>query len=588
MKKSKNKHAIAMLTALLLLTGCNGAQTGNENTAVRDNLNDAEAETDSSIPSPALTVTPTYPAPDSSVRRPTRPVTATIMLADGDITVHGNGASADGSTLTITDDGVYEITGTLSDGQIIVDSSETAIVELVLAGVDITNHTNAAIWCKNADDCIITLAGNTNNVLTDAVSYTYADTVNEEPDAALFSKCDLNIGGTGWLTVNANWSHGIYSRDDLEIEGGGFIVTSAVDAIRGKDSLTITNGRFHISAGGDGFQSTNEEEAERGWILLSGGEYDIHANGDAVQAETSLTVDGGVYTILTDGKPAGTSDSQKGFKAGTDLIVEDGTFTLKTKDDAFHANADTLINGGIFLIATDDDGIHADRNLTINGGEISIPDCYEGFEGTIIEVNGGKSFIDASDDAVSAAAGTPEAEEWSGRNGNPYVYAVFNGGEVEAVSGGDTVDSNGNIFVNGGTLRLSAPPYPDYEGSLLCNGDVTITGGNIASVGCMGVNVYWDEQPILWVSHTDELTEGTVLSLRDDKGNVMLELTTRSSAVQSVYTSPDLKAGSVYALYIDGIKKLEVTLQSGMNTIGDDGGRFTGGYSRGNMASGNS
>lgn len=85
---------------------------------------------------------------------------------------------------------------------------------------------------------------------------------------------------------------------------------------------------------------------------------------------------------------------------------------------------------------------------------MTIPVCYEGFEGTIIEVNGGKSFIDASNDAVSAAAGTPESEGFSGRGGNPDVQVWFNGGEVEAVSGGDTVDSNGNIYVTGSTLDV--------------------------------------------------------------------------------------------------------------------------------------
>lgn len=115
---------------------------------------------------------------------------------------------------------------------------------------------------------------------------------------------------------------------------------------------------------------------------------------------------------------------------------------------------------------------------------------------------------------------------------------------MEAVSGGDTVDSNGNICVNGGTLRLSSPPAPDYEGSLLCNGDVTISGGNIAVVGCMGVNVYCGEQPVLWVSHVKELPKDTVLTLRDANGNILLELTTLDDAVQSAYTSSELKAGA--------------------------------------------
>ncbi len=197
------------------------------------------------------------------------------------------------------------------------------------------------------------------------------------------------------------------------------------------------------------------------------GEYIIIAGGDAIQAETTVTVSGGIFDISTEGGLSGISDSQKGLKAGPLLMVENGAFNINSRDDALHSDIDTEINGGTFYIETGDDGIHANRNLYINGGDINIPKCYEGFEATVIEVNGGKSFINASNDAISAAAGTQEAESFGGRGGNPNVQAWFNGGEIEAVSGGDTVDSNGNIYVTGSTLRLSSPPYPDYEG-LLC------------------------------------------------------------------------------------------------------------------------
>lgn len=556
------------LCLLLLLVGC----SDNTNTP-------GGSENGGANPNTSIVAPPT--APDASSSRPTRPVTTTVTLADGDIKIEGAGASASGNTLTIAADGVYEVSGTLSDGQIIINAPDRAIVELVLSGVNISNSKNSAIYCKNCDDFIVTLTENTQNVLNDAKDYTYDDVANQEPNAALFSKTDMNIGGSGWLTVNANFNHGISSKDDLVIEGGGYTVTSAVDAIRGKDSLVILNGKFELNAGGDGLQASSIDGAEFGYAQIVDGEYSIKACGDAIQAETTLTVSGGVFDITTEGTPAGTSDSQKGLKAGTLLTVENGTFNINSRDDAVHSDVDTKINGGTFHIETGDDGIHANRNLYINGGEINIPKCYEGFEGTIIEVNGGKSFIDASNDAISAAAGTPEAEEFTGRGGNPNVQVWFKGGEVEAVSGGDTVDSNGNIYVTGGTLRLSSPSYPDYEGSLLCNGDVTISGGNLAAVGCMGVNVYCEEQPVLWVSHVKQLPKGTVLSLRDESGKILLEFTARDDAVQSSYTSPDLKVGGKYSLYIDGEKKIEVTLKSGMNTTGDDGGEFTGGYRRG-------
>ena len=239
------------------------------------------------------------PQPDSAAERPTRPVTATVILADDNIKIEGSGAKASGSILTISADGVYEISGTLSDGQIVIDASKKATVELVLAGVDISNSRNAAIYCKNCDDFIITLAENTQNVLSDANNYIYDDIEKQEPNATIFSKIDLNIGGSGWLTVNANFNHGISSKDDLVIEGGGFTVTSAVDAIRGKDSLVILDGKFELDAGGDGLKASSSDGAEFGYVQILGGEYTIKACGDAIQAETALTISGGTFYIET-------------------------------------------------------------------------------------------------------------------------------------------------------------------------------------------------------------------------------------------------------------------------------------------------
>lgn len=87
--------------------------------------------------------------------------TATITLSDDGITITGKGAKAKGSTVTITAKGVYEISGTLTKGQIIIDAPDKADVELFLSGLNITASENAAIYCKNADNLVITLADGT-------------------------------------------------------------------------------------------------------------------------------------------------------------------------------------------------------------------------------------------------------------------------------------------------------------------------------------------------------------------------------------------------------------------------------------------
>lgn len=581
MKALKNggNYALLALTLAFLLISSGCASISAEQS---EEIVDAPPQMQEVTVEEIVLIDPPDGAQTSGASRLTRPVTTTITLSDGDIQIRGNGAQAQDNVLTITADGVYEISGHLSSGQILVNAPDAAKVELVLAGVDITSGTNAAIYCKSADELIITLAENTENALTDAVNYAYSDAVNEEPDAALFSKVDLNIGGSGSLRVIANFNHGISSKDDLVIEDGNYTVEAANHAIRGKDSLTVQSGNFVIQSGGDGLQSSNIERTDYGWVVLNGGSYTIDASGDGIQAATALTIAGGVYDITTSGIPNNDSNSQKGIKAGTVLTVDGGNYRLNTIDDGVHSNADVYINGGAFTIETGDDGIHADRALHINGGEIAIPDCYEGLEGTTVDIAGGKTFLRSSDDAISAAGGTDDTQgENSRRMANPDVYVRITGGEVQAVSGGDTIDANGYVYVEGGTLRLSAPVSPSWEGAILCNGDVTFTGGNVAVTGRVGVGVIaGGEQPVLLVSHTSQQAEGSIVSLRDENGDTLLEITSLQAYSDSAFSCPEMRAGSTYGLYVDDEKKLDITLGEGVTKISDDGSEFVGQYPR--------
>ena len=58
----------------------------------------------------------------------------TITLADGASTVDGAGAAVQGDVVTITAAGTYLVSGTLSDGQLVVDSPGEGKVKIVLDG----------------------------------------------------------------------------------------------------------------------------------------------------------------------------------------------------------------------------------------------------------------------------------------------------------------------------------------------------------------------------------------------------------------------------------------------------------------------
>lgn len=78
-----------------------------------------------------------------------------IVLNGDAITADGEGVTVDGSTATITSAGTYSLSGTLVDGQIIVDTEDEDIVRLILNGVDIGNSTSAPINIVSAEETMI-------------------------------------------------------------------------------------------------------------------------------------------------------------------------------------------------------------------------------------------------------------------------------------------------------------------------------------------------------------------------------------------------------------------------------------------------
>lgn len=171
-------------------------------------------------------------------------------------------------------------------------------MQLVLDGVSITCSDSSPILVRNADKVKVTLAADSENTLTDGASYAEDD---DNPDAALFSKDDLILNGSGTLTATGNYKHGIAGNDDLVITGGTYNVTSVSHALRGKDSVCILDGTFNLTSEKDGIQASNTEDADKGWVQIDGGTYTITSSGDGIQAETDLTINGGDFTILSGG-----------------------------------------------------------------------------------------------------------------------------------------------------------------------------------------------------------------------------------------------------------------------------------------------
>lgn len=342
----------------------------------------------------------------------------TITLSGDTATVSGSGAYANGGSVTIASAGYYDVTGTLTDGSLIVDAGKNAKVFLRLNGVTITSSDDAAIRVNQADKVFLTLAEGTENTVTSGETYSEA-ALADKADGAIFAHDDLTINGSGALTVTAAYKHGIAANDSLRITGGKITVTAPADTIHVNDSLHITGAAITLSAG-----------------------------DDAIHSGTSVAILGGSITVNT---------CCEGIEA-PEILVEDGAVTVTSTDDGINAcGTETsdgslpgvTINGGTVTLLNpsgrDADGIDSNGNIDINGGLVYISligdggNCaldYGSENGGACRINGG---------TVVACGGSTMLEAMSENSAQPsLLYA----GTTQAAGTEITLqDSSGKILL---------------------------------------------------------------------------------------------------------------------------------------------
>ena len=496
--------------------------------------------------------------------------TTMIVLAGDSISVEGSGVTVNGQIATITSGGTYELSGSLSEGQIVVDSDGETAVQLILNGIEISNSSTAPIYIANAPDTIIILAEGSQNVIADGANYVFASPEEDEPNAALFSKDNLTIYGAGSLTVTGHYNDGIASKDGLIIASGNITVTAADDGIRGKEYLILKDGTLTVTAGGDGLKSDEDEDTTLGYINIEGGNLTITSGGDAIQAETDVLITGGNFNITTGGgsnASLAADDTAKGIKGAAGVYINDGTFIINSADDAVHSNNNIVINNGAFAIATGDDGMHADANLEINNGTIEISQSYEGIESAVITINGGNISVASSDDGINVAGGDGSGFGPGGPGGRPprggqdtfveYTgdyYLYINGGNIVVEASGDGVDVNGAIEMTAGTVIVNGPTE-QMNGALDYDGTFTMTGGFFVAAGSAGMAQTPDissSQNALLLNLNGTLQAGTLIHIEDSGGNTVLTMAP-SKAYQSIaLSSPNLVSGETYTVYYGG------------------------------------
>ncbi|MDE7093398.1 MAG: carbohydrate-binding domain-containing protein [Oscillospiraceae bacterium] len=333
----------------------------------------------------------------------------------------------DGTYVTITTSGEYNISGTSENGQLKVntddDAEPKAAVTLNFQDLTLSNASVAPVYVENVGkDVTISVKKGTTNTISDGTTHTDSYTKNDgevkEIDAAIFSRDDLKIKGKGDLIVNGNYENGIVCKNDLKLWNGNITVTAVNNGIKGENSVRVgdpdslvANGGdgdysdLHISVtttAGDGIKSTETDEG-KGYVTINGGTVDIKAYSDGIQAEQEFTMNGGDVTIYTyegssssgssnsnnsgwggfgggmsDGNSNKTDVSAKGIKAiglydesgetwqsGGNITINNGNLVIDSSDDSIHAGGNIALIGGSITLSTGDDGVHADHEISI-------------------------------------------------------------------------------------------------------------------------------------------------------------------------------------------------------------------------------
>lgn len=472
-----------------------------------------------------------------------------ITLSDKGCTTDSQNVTIDGSTVTITGEGDYFVRGTLSDGMIIVDVDKSEKVQLVLGGVNITSKSSAAIYVKKADKVFVTLAEGTENTLENGGTFAAIDDNNI--DAAIFSKDDLTLNGTGTLIIDSPADHGIVSKNELVVTNGNYKITAASHGMTGKDNIAIADGSFAITAGKDAIQSQNDDDDTLGFVYIAGGNFLLNAGSDGVNAINEINIAGGTITV---------EQSYEGLEA---RLIN--------------------ISGGEIDITSSDDGLNAtDKRSSATSSEAVLS------ADAPVEKMSDKSTADKTLDSSSDISADERRKDFQGGRGGfgggmgdtqSDANIHISGGIVRINAEGDGVDSNGYLTVSGGELYV-AGSSGGGDGALDYGIDAVISGGIVVASGQSGMAQNFGSgstQGTILVNTQQQNAAGSDIVLLDSDGRELVAWTAEKGYNSVVVSCPEIEIGRSYTVKT-GDTETEVAMDSLVygDSFGFGGGRHGG------------
>jgi len=503
---------------------------------------------------------------------PASDAACSISFAEAQIGVRGEGVQIQGKSAVISSGGVYSVSGSCSDGKLLISSSEP--VSLILSGLTLKSADGAAIECSESAPLMLTIS--TDNIIN-GIEATGAVTINgsgslEISDCGTAISCDvLKLCGAA-LDIRAS-GDAIVTGGCVISAAGSAAVRSSGDGIRTDGHLSLTDGTLDITSAQDGIHAVEA-------VYVSGGALSVTSGGGSSAVKLMRSRTGGHYgrhggystnssdrfdfsdLVSGDGRPVA---SKKGIRSDGNIVIGGGTVTVSSADDSISARGSAAFAGGTVKLTTGDDAISALYGVTIDGGTLDVKASYTAIEALNISVSGGSSSLHSFNDGICAAGSIQGAD--------PDItdrYVSISDGTLTINAGGSGISSEGTLAVSGGDITVFSSE--DSSGGALAYGDsFAISGGSLAAFGpaedAMAPTLVTGPCISLYASAQANST----IQLTDSVGTVLLDVTLPEACSCVIISSEALRVGEAYTLLCNGTPLTSVTAADGICGGGPDG-----------------
>ena len=551
------------------------------------------------------------------------------------LSVSGDGASVSDNTLTISKGGVYTLSGKNSDAGIVISTDDK--VKLKLNGVNITSSGAPVIYVENADKLYIDTEDGTDNSLVSNAADTAAirskdnlkikggGTLNiTSADNGIKCSDNLKIEG-GKINIDAK-ADGINVNDTFEMTDGNLKITAVGDGIDSSSIANISGGTIDITTNGTPTETLQTEQrsdeqnrpktpfgesssvefetSSKGikadWMIkLSGGKINVNSADHAIHCTSDIETDGANLTLA--------SQYKKGISAHGRITI-DGTDTsidVTKSTEGIEGKTKLTINNGNIKINSTDDGLNAGTSTEMQppqggfGGERGQKDRRQPQDGQQPPQDEQQPPQDGQQppqdgqqppqdgqqppqdgQQLPQDGQQPPQDGFSGQNNKDVV--IINGGNIEVTGRDDAIDVNGNLVINGGTIKLANPAgtVTGPFAALDADGNITIADGAtlIAAVSGAKANSLGITQNSIIGYAESELAAGTTVSLKDDNGDTIIIYAPQEKFSAVYITSPSIEIGKNYTLEI-GDTRYDITADGQISTVGtptNNNGNFGG------------